>query len=383
MQSLNDGHSHENNALQPVSKPEQTYSQFDSHQLSAAPVVALAAQTQPLTPMQRIGRWMGFRERSGFEWMQFAVSIAVTLLLGGLTWKQGQINIQQNQNAEKSRIQQEELAKQNHFDEILSNYLNQITYLMVEGDLRQSNEGSEARSAARAITLNALRQLDGNQNGNRKGELLKFLYEADLIGGCQSTSEVTKVCPAIVELSEAKLDGATYERPLFIAGADLDQARLRNAYLPGIWLDKAEMNGVRLEGAVLTGAILTDAQMEGANLTGVQLASARLHRANLTKAILEHAVLNGAKLQGAILTEANLEGAQLQGATLTKANLKGAILQGADLRGANLSEAKLQGANLKGAIYDSKTIFPGDNPNPTGFDPENFGMVRQSVSARK
>jgi uncharacterized protein YjbI with pentapeptide repeats len=310
---------------------EGNQSKFDAFpycDLALAP-----SENQPQDQSTRFPRWTGFEQKTLFDWLGV---IAVPLFIAALT-------LLAAHNSERNRQLEAEIAKDNQLHAAMTSYLAQMNDLLIKNDLRESKQGDEVRSVARAITLNTLRQM----NGERKGELIKFLYESDLIGGqCQvddKTKQAKSCEPPIFELAGAKLENAIFEGSIILTGVDLAGVRLVAAQLPGIDLSRADIKKANLTGTNLTGAFLRDAEMENA-----------------------------------ILRDANLSEA-----LLTRANLKGAILQGADLRGADLSEAKLQGANLKGAIYDSKTIFPRDNPNPTGFDPENFGMVRQSVSARK
>ena len=50
--------------------------------------------------------------------------------------------------------------------------------LILDKGLRRSEKDAEIRDVARARTLTVLRSLDGD----RKGQVLRFLHEADLIG---------------------------------------------------------------------------------------------------------------------------------------------------------------------------------------------------------
>jgi uncharacterized protein YjbI with pentapeptide repeats len=72
--------------------------------------------------------------------------------------------------------------------------------LILEKGLRRSEEYAEIRDVARARTLAALRSLDGN----RKGQVARFLHEADLIGALRKG----QVIEAIIDLRGADLSGA-------------------------------------------------------------------------------------------------------------------------------------------------------------------------------
>jgi hypothetical protein len=72
-----------------------------------------------------------------------------------------------------------QIADQRRQDETLQAYLDYIGELLLNKDmpLRQSKARDEVRTLAQARTLTVLRRLDGE----RKGRVLQFLYEAGLI----------------------------------------------------------------------------------------------------------------------------------------------------------------------------------------------------------
>lgn len=268
-------------------------------------------------------------------------------------------------------IQQDKTSNDNQRQKAMSDYFEQMTELILDtekfGKFDENNPS--AQLIARAKTLNTLRQLDGE----RKGQVLKFLYEANLIGKCQPdlTLDLNNFqlkpehCqPSLLNLSEAKLDGTTFEKlglqGIDLTGIDLKRASLENAQLPNIGLAGADMQSVQLNGANLKGAFLRGAKMWRASLIGTQLTDANLVEAKLNTASLNQADLRGAKLKGAVL----------QAAELKQSKLDNADLQGADLRNANLEGASLEGAKLQGAIYNNGTVFGN-------FNPEGSGMIRQ------
>ena len=102
---------------------------------------------------------------------------------------------------------------------------------------------------------------------------------------------------------------------------------------------------------------LAGANLEGARLVEIDLENANLEGANLRSADLTGANLKGAKLNKAILDGANLLSANLEEATLIRATLKRA----------NLVGAKLTNAALGDTHYNSKTIWPRN------FDPDEAG----------
>jgi len=71
------------------------------------------------------------------------------------------LRAQQAQKIENQRAEAErELAEQRAQDEALQAYLNQMSALLLERNLRESEEDSEARTLARARTLTVLGRID-------------------------------------------------------------------------------------------------------------------------------------------------------------------------------------------------------------------------------
>ena len=166
------------------------------------------------------------------------------------------------------------------------------------------------RVVARVEALAALRQLDGV----RKGLLIQFLFEAELITG--SSSDV------IINLR----------------GADLSDVNL---------------NSANLSGADLVGAYLGYANLDGADLHG-----ADLHCDDLTYGIRDGGYHVCTDLRGAYLRGANLSGADLSCINrrhivqvLCTDALNSVSLRDVNLRGADLHDANLRGAYLR-SIYN-------------------------------
>jgi uncharacterized protein YjbI with pentapeptide repeats len=202
---------------------------------------------------------------------------------------------------------QQQIAEQRAQDEALQAYLDQMSTLLLEKDLRNAKEGSEVLILARARTVTVMQGLDAEGNRN----VVRFLAEAGLTGVGQSSLSL---------LEETDLSGVD------LSGANLTDADLRDALL--------------LEAELLF-ALLRDANLSGADLYG----------ANLTDADLTNADLSGAYLSGANLSGAYLSGADLSGAYLSEANLRYTTLDEADLRGAEgvTQEQLAQASSLEGA----------------------------------
>lgn len=243
--------------------------------------------------MRRIAwpQWTGFGNKTLWEWLELlgALAIPIMVALVGVYF-----TLQQSKTQNKIEQQRAQAAA-------LQAYLDQMGSLLLKNGLRNSEEDSEERTLARARTLTVLDGLDPD----RKGRLLQFLNEANLINP-----------------KDPVLD---------LSGADATDADLSNDYL-----------GV----ANLRGANLSGANLSGAKLWGIDLSCAPPVETTRTSS------LSCTDLSGANLSSADLSGANLSCAEASIWWNEGQMdrTRCVDLSGANLSGAKLWGTDLSGAI---------------------------------
>jgi uncharacterized protein YjbI with pentapeptide repeats len=203
-----------------------------------------------------------------------------------------------------------EATEQRSQDEALQAYLDQMGQMLLDEDrpLRQSEEGEEVRSLARARTLTVLSRLDGE----RKGTVVRFLYESSLIGRIKDPVGREKD-NGIVDLRDADLSGSVLPGAV-LSGVELKGVTLNRANLRGASLSSADLRGSSFYGANLSGAYL----LLGTNLGGLESAATetyppvdRMLRVDLRNANMKKAVMVGATLPGADLRGADLTGADL------------------------------------------------------------------------
>lgn len=219
-------------------------------------------------------RW-GFRGKTVWDLLQLLV-IPLVLVGIGVVFDARQQSIEERRAESQARIEEQRAQ-----DAALQAYLDQMSHLLLEKDLRSAQEDSEVRTLARARTLTVL----GTLEPERKREVMLFLIEAELVQGAEEQEPIIG------------LNGANLYRAI-LAGTDL--------------------RGADLRGAILAGASLREADLFGADLRDAALpCSFRNFRDRVC--------------------------ADLQDANLRDVNLRGAILDGADLSGANLSGADLSG----------------------------------------
>ncbi|GER87646.1 hypothetical protein KDW_18080 [Dictyobacter vulcani] len=296
-------------------------------------------------------QWTGFGPETSdpkqhaktlWDWLQLLIIPAV-LAIGGYVF-----NLTSSRNEQKStqvRDQTErDIAADNQREAALQVYVDKMSELLLDRNLRGSEEKDEVRKIARVRTLTILPRLDPA----RKRSIIEFIYEADLLDKDKPIlnlrgADLREADLSYIDLSGANLRGINIHRAN-LSGADLRDVNLRGSKLNGAILRGIDLNRAYLFGVDFSGADLQGARLSDTNLSEAQLINANLHRASLSGAQLINANLHRANLNGVQLNNTNLSGAFLRGA-----DLSGADLQGADLNDANLNNANLSGANLSGA----------------------------------
>jgi hypothetical protein len=186
-----------------------------------------------------------------WDWLQLLIVPAA--LTGGVWWL----------SARQGRTDRA-LARAGQQEEALQAYLDTMAGLLLDRGLRTAEPQAEVWSVARARTRAMLRRLDGE----RKGDLLEFLAEADLIGRDRIGIDLAEADLAEADLSDANLSGAD------LRGAELSGADLRGADLRGADLTGATLHGADLTGADLTGATLDQVVLREAKVTAEQMGRA-------------------------------------------------------------------------------------------------------------
>src|SRR5437899_2723357 len=113
--------------------------------------------------------WTGFNgadktDKTFYDWLQLLI-IPVVIAIVGLWFSHVQKSNEQN------------IADDNQKEEALQGYINEMSALLLEKNLRKSNTEDEVRIIGRVRTLTVLRRLDKF----RKSAVIEFLYESGLI----------------------------------------------------------------------------------------------------------------------------------------------------------------------------------------------------------
>lgn len=181
--------------------------------------------------------YTGFREKKLWDWYVIGLPVFALAMVG---WTAAQRARQRMQNTDL----------RSHED-ALKAYLDEMSTLLLDKDLRTSKEDNEVRTVARARPLMLLSLLaygrlqpEGlRSDAAGKRHIIRFLYEATLIQGSQP----------IISLE----------------AADLSYADLRGLELSDANLIEADLSGADLEGA--TGITNEDLDQQAASLTGAMM----------------------------------------------------------------------------------------------------------------
>jgi uncharacterized protein YjbI with pentapeptide repeats len=183
-------------------------------------------------------RWTGFSNKTLWDWLALlAIPLAVVLGLLWLGARQSQTDfLIAKAMAEQQHQTGLQIAKDQQQEAALSTYLDQMSALILNNNLRHSAPSSEIRQIARDRTIAVLLRMDPA----RKGIVLLFLYGSELIMRGD----------AIINLSGADLTGAKL-RDANLAGAELAGANLTRADLTGANLFRTDLSGTPLNHATM------------------------------------------------------------------------------------------------------------------------------------
>ncbi|SRR5260370_6577695 len=227
------------------------------------------------------------------------------------------------------RKNEQRIASDNQQEAALVEYIKEMSVLLLERNLRESQPNAEVRTIARVRTLTALSRLDKK----RKGSVLQFLHESGLID--------------------------KDKRIIALRGADLSEADLRGVNLHG-----DHLGGVDLRKAGLRKADLSEITTHDETMVVFSARMGGYTRADLRGADLREAELGGADLSSALLDGANLSEASLHAADLSGVDLRGVDLHGTSLRAANMYEGHITPEQEKIVSSLKRAIMPDGTKHP-------------------
>ena len=276
----------------------------------------------------------GFEVKTLWDWMELLV-IPVVLAVGVFYLNRSERAVERQIAEERANLERE-IATDRQQETALQAYIDRMSELLLKEKLL-TTEVEEVRDVARTRTLTLFRVLDPT----RKGLVLRFLHEADLI--CKGN-------PIIL------LKGTD------LRWANLSGANLRSVNLSGANLYSTNLFDANLSDSDLSNVILNEAILFNTDLRNTDLSNAYLNDTDLRTSDFRGTNLRGASLKDADLRSSDLSDSNFDGAKLTGADLSGAILDKSNLSNADLTNVKLTSKqlvttkSLKGAIMPDGTI---------------------------
>lgn len=262
---------------------------------------------------------LGFADKTFWHWLEL-ILVPAAIALGILL-----LNSLEKRRDRRIRIEADRR-------DALERYYDRMKDLILNHGLLTSAKGDPARVLAQALTYATVRELDGN----RKGDVLRFLHNAQLIRRGDSKVSLVSANFSNAVLVNTNLENAELSLCHF-RGADFRRARLKGANLYAADMGRANMSNACLEDAVLAHANFDDADLQGTQFDGAQVFRTGFYRATLSGAFFGGSktilVLNGteltkrdAEVHEANFMEANLSGVHISSGQLDECSLLGAIM---------------------------------------------------------
>jgi len=285
----------------------------------------------------RLPGWLGVQERrwkkSAGEEVQPAKTawdvlqlLIVPVMLVAIALYFNASQASRDRSREDRRIRQDRaLADDAREDATLDAYIAKMSGLILDRGLVKARPGSAVRQVARTATLATVRRL----SGSRKGEVVRFLFEAGLLA-VPTLSGYSPGAPVI------NLEGAD------LHGVDLVNASLNASFSPtygvtfghGAVALRGDLRGARFDHAYLQGTNFRGANLRGASFKGARIYGASFPADDLRDASFEEAYLSDVvnlawtRLDGAVFDDAFIgPGTTFWAARLNKASFVGTIFE--------------------------------------------------------
>lgn len=322
----------------------------------------------------RVPAWLGLSERrwkkSPDEEVQpaktvwdFLQLLIVPVILVGIALAFNVAQSSREQKHQDAQIRADRAsAEAAREDATLDSYFGRMSDLMLDKKLLTSKNGSAVREVARTETLTSLRRL----NGARKAQVVRFLYEAGLIG---VRTKFIKPDGTLGSHSWAApviaLDGADLREVDFrgetIFGTDADHQVLLSGDLRNARFDASQLSFVIFGPA----AMLDGATFDRAQLDETSFLRARVSNASFRYASLYDVTFNSSYLVGSTFDHSSFGSVvrgyenDLHGACLTRASFASALFMSygtTDLHGSAGHDVDFSNARLDGRVILSRKL---------------------------
>lgn len=254
------------------------------------------------------------REKTLWDWMDLLI-IPLALALIALIYKK--ITHDTDQRLKNERLKNEkDIALDQWRENTIRAYFDEIINLLTNYNDKYRDKTDDNNNpifdryllfSIRMKTITTLRILDGD----KKGLLLQFLYEAKLLDNNEHSVDLREADFSGANLRNINLENAKLEEINF-ENADLFNTKLINSNLR-----KANLQNTNLIQAKLDSAIFSDAKLEYADLANTHLYETNFERANLYRTNFENAIMISANFTAAEVHDSDLTKAKITTITLT------------------------------------------------------------------
>jgi uncharacterized protein YjbI with pentapeptide repeats len=247
--------------------------------------------------------WTGFAGKTLWQWMELLI-IPSVLGIAATLYDKSQKDHEQRL-ADKRIKNEREISLDRFQEETFRDFTEKLSDLMLNKNLRISKPDDEVRFVARAHTLTTFRTLDIG----RKAQLIRYLYEANLING-----ETPPISLSGVDLQEIRLDYLIL-KGINLKNVNLNRSHLNNCDFSSSNFEEAALDDVygidtkfinaNLEKARINGNF-SGAQFCNANLKNIVFANTRFYDTNFRDAILDNSTFVECFLESANFVRASL-----------------------------------------------------------------------------
>jgi hypothetical protein len=166
-------------------------------------VVLLVVMTLIVVEVRLYGT--GFAGKTLFDWLNLLGVLAIPAVVGlGAAWYTSQPAKESDANRDKRHQTELQIAEDQQKENAFQKYLDSMSDLLLNHDLRHSKPGEEVRQVARERTLIALRR----RNAARNIIVVQFLQDAGLLSGENIVIDFSNTDLSNTDLSGANLSGA-------------------------------------------------------------------------------------------------------------------------------------------------------------------------------
>lgn len=227
--------------------------------------------------------WMGFapydESKNGpepkklWDWLDLLI-IPISVGLVGWIYK----------DYEKSKESKKEY--ENKQNEILDSYFRVISDLIIKSNLLNNDLNEESKIIARTRTIVAIENL----SGDRKGQVLQFLHESnligngvvDLIGGNFRNSEVSGIVLRNITIKGVYFSNSEFVKT-FLDNSDFTSCDFSNTNFDQSSLENTNFSYTKLVNSKLTNIDLRTINFEGCDLENADLSNSKILQSQLDK----------------------------------------------------------------------------------------------------